>query len=129
VVSYLSKSQLLHLHQRLIERFGGPAGLRDEGALDSALARPQATFDGEDLYPTLAEKAAAFFHSLISNHPFRDGNKRLSAISAELFLLVNGLELAAADEELEELVMSSARGELAVEQIAIWLDQRLTPLR
>ena len=126
---YLSKSQLVHLHERLIDRFGGPAGLRDEGALDSALGRAQATFDGEDLYPTLAEKAAALFHSLVSNHPFVDGNKRVAAISAELFLLVNGFELAASDEDLEELVMSSARGELAVEEIAIWLDQRLTPLR
>jgi death-on-curing protein len=129
VVVYLSKSQVIHLHERLIDRFGGPAGLRDEGALDSALGRPQATFDGEDLYPTLAEKAAALFHSLVSNHPFLDGNKRLAAISSELFLLVNGLELAASDEDLEELVMSTARGELAVEQIAIWVDQRLTPLR
>jgi death on curing protein len=129
VVAYLSKSQLLHLHERLIDRFGGPAGLRDEGGLDSAIARPPATFDGEDLYATLAEKAAALFHSLVSNHPFLDGNKRLAAISAELFLLANGLELVASDEDLEELVMSSARGELAVEEIAIWLDQRLTPLR
>jgi death on curing protein len=129
VVAYLSKSQLIHLHELLIDRFGGRAGLRDEGALDSALGRPQATFDGEDLYATLAEKAAALFHSLISNHPFVDGNKRVAAISAELFLLVNGLELAASDGDLEELVVSSARGELAVEEIAIWLDQRLTPLR
>lgn len=128
MVVYLSKSQLLYLHERLIDRFGGPAGLRDEGALDSALARPQATFDGEDLYPTPPEKAAPLFHSLVSNHPFLDGNKRLAAISAELFLLVNGLELVASDEDLE-LVMSSARGELAVEEIAIWLEQRLTPLR
>ena len=129
MVAYLSKSQLLHLHEQLIDRFGGPTGLRDEGALDSAIARPQATFDGEDLYQTLAEKAAALLHSLVSNHPFLDGNKRLAAISAELFLLVNGLELMASDDDLEDLVMSSARGELAVEEIAIWLDQRLTPMR
>jgi death on curing protein len=129
VVAYLSKSQLLHLHQQLIKRFGGPAGLRDEGALDSALARPQATFDGEDLYATLAEKAAALFQRLVSNHPFLDGNERLAAISVELFLLANGHELVASDDDLEELVMSSARGELAVEEIAIWLDQRLTTLR
>jgi death-on-curing protein len=129
VVAYLSKSQILHLHERLIDRFGGPAGLRDEGALDSALARPQATFDGEDLYATLAEKAAALFHSLVSNHPFLDGNKRLAAISVELFLLANGHELVASDDDLEELVMSSARGALTVEEISIWLDQRLTTLR
>jgi death-on-curing protein len=129
VVVYLSKSQLVHLHERLIARFGGPEGLREEGALDSALARPQATFDGEDLYSTLAEKAAALFHSLVSNHPFLDGDKRLAAISVELFLLANGHELVASDDDLEELVMSSARGALTVEEISIWLDQRLTTLR
>jgi death-on-curing protein len=129
VVAFFSKAQLLHLHRRLIERFGGPAELRDEGALDSALGRPQSTYNGEDLYPTAAQKAAALLHSQVSNHPFLEGNKRLAAISAELFLLANGLELAASDEDLEEVVMSTARGELAVEQIAIWLDQRLRPLR
>jgi len=89
----------------------------------------QTAFDGEDLYATVAEKAAALFHSLVSNHPFLDGNKRLAALSAELLVLVNGLELVASDEDLEQLVMSSARGERAVEEIAIWHDQRLTALR
>lgn len=129
MVAYLSKSQLLHLHERLIKRFGGRGGLRDEGGLDSARARPQATFNGEDLHTTLAEKAAALFHSLVSNHPFLDGNKRVAAINVELFLLANGHELVASDDEMEELVMSSAKGKLAVEEIAIWLDQRLTTLR
>jgi death-on-curing protein len=129
VVSFLSKAQVLHLHQRLIDRFGGPVGLRDEGAPDSTLARPQSTFDGEDLYPSLAEKAATLLHSLVSNHPFLDGNKRVAALSAELFLLVNGLELTASDEDLEAMIMSSARGELVAEEIAIWINQRLSPLR
>ena len=129
MVAFLSKRQLLHLHRKLIGGFGGPPGLRDEGALDAALARPQSTFDGEDLYATLAQKSAALLHSLVANHPFVDGNKRLAAASAELFLMANGQELVASDDELEALIMSAARGELMVEQIAIWIDQRLQPLR
>ena len=129
MVVFLATPQILHLHRELIKRFGGPAGLRDESALDSALGRPQSTFDGEDLYATTAQKAAALLHSLVTNHPFLDGNKRLAAASAELFLLVNGQELVASDHELEALVMSAARGELVVEQIAICIDQRLRPLR
>ena len=88
-----------------------------------------ATFGGEDLYPTFAEKAAALLHSLVSNHPFLDGNKRTAAMSTELLLLVNGLEILASDQELEELVMSTARGERQAEEIAIWLEQRLSLLR
>ncbi len=129
MIVFLSKQQVLHIHQRQIERFGGSTGVRDEGALEAALARPMATFGGQDLYPTLAEKAAALLHSLVSNHPFLDGNKRTAAMSAELLLLVNGLEILASDQELEELVMSTARGERPAEEIAIWLAQRLSPLR
>ena len=127
--AFLSRAQVLRIHQRQIEHFGGINGVRDSRALDSALARPQSTFGGEDLYPTLAEKAAALLHSLVSNHPFLDGNKRTAAMSAELFLLVNGFELLASDEELEELVMSTARGEREAEEIGIWLEQRLRQLR
>ncbi len=129
MIVFLSKPQVLRVHERQIERFGGSAGLRDEGALDSALARPQATFGGEDLYPSLAEKAAALFHSLVANHPFLDGNKRTAAMCSELFVLVNGFEIEATDDELEELTMAAARGERESEEIAIWLEQRLRPLR
>jgi death-on-curing protein len=128
VVAFLSKAQVLRVHQRLIERFGGIAGLRDEAALDSALMRPQATFEGEDLYATPADKAAAMFHSLVVNHPFGDGNKRTAALCAELFLLVNGFELVASDDELEEITMSTARGEREAAEVAIWLEQRLRAL-
>lgn len=127
MIVFLSKAQVRRVHERLIERFGGAAGVRDEGALESALARPQATFEGEDLFSTAAEKAAALFHALVANHPFLDGNKRTAALCAELFLLVNGFELLASDDELEALTMSMARGERMVEEVAIWLEQRLRP--
>jgi death-on-curing protein len=128
VVAFLSKVQVLRVHQKLIERFGGIAGVRDAGALEAALERPQATFEGEDLYTTVGEKAAALFHSLVTNHPFTDGNKRTAALCAELFVLVNGFDLLATDEELEELTMATARGEREAAEVAIWLEQRLRPL-
>ena len=125
---YLSFDQILRIHERQIERFGGSSGIRDRGALEAAVSRPQATFGGEDLYPDLAEKAAALMHSLASNHPFVDGNKRTAAMSAELFLLFNGFELAADDDALEAVTMDLARGECRAEELAIWLRQRLEPI-
>jgi len=123
VTLYLSVEQLLRLHAAQISRFGGSAGLRDRGLLESAAARPAMTFDGEDLYPDLAAKAAALLHSLAMNHPFVDGNKRVAAAAAELFLAVNGAELPASDEELERLTMGVAGGELEVEALTIWMRQ------
>ena len=121
---YLSVMQVIDLHQRQVGSFGGSAGLRDKGALEAAAARWQMTFGGEDLYPELAEKAAALLHSLVMNHPFVDGNKRVGAMAAELFLVVNGVDLTASDEDFIELALAAARGELSAEAIAIWFRQR-----
>lgn len=125
---YLSVEQVLELHRLQLRRFGGAGGLRNRGALEAAVARPQATFGGDDLYPDLASKAAALLHSLVQNHAFVDGNKRVGAMATELFLLANEQEIEAADEELEELVLSVARGELSAEAVAIWIRQRARPL-
>jgi death on curing protein len=124
VTVYLSVEQLLRLHRMQLQRFGGRAGLRDRGALESAAARPRMTFGGEDLYPDVPAKAAALMHSLAMNHPFVDGNKRVAAISAELFLVVNGHELDAAAEALIEVTLALARGEVSAEALAIWIRQR-----
>jgi death on curing protein len=128
VTEYLSVRQVLRIHALQIDEFGGSAGVRDRGALESALARPQMTFDGEDLYRDLADKSAALLHSLVQNHPFLDGNKRVGAMAMELFVLANEYELRASDSELEELVLAIAGGELAAEAIAIWIRQRLRAL-
>jgi death-on-curing protein len=125
VTFYVSVEQLLRLHARQVERFGGSPGLRDRGGLESAAARPAMTFGGDDLFPDLAAKAAALMHSLVTNHPFVDGNKRLGASAAELFLVVNGAGLNALDAELEETTMSVARGEMEVEPLTIWFRQRI----
>ena len=123
----LSASQLVALHGELLKAFGGRRGLRDRGALESAAARPGMTFDGEDLYPDLAEKVAALMHSLVVNHAFVDGNKRVGAAAAELVVEVNGHRLLSADSDLENVTLAVARGELSAEALAIWFRQRLEP--
>jgi len=123
---YLSVEQILRLHETGIEVFGGSAGLRDRGALESAVARPAMTFGGEDLYPDEASKAAALLHSLVMNHAFVDGNKRVGIAAAELFLRLNGFRLAGDDSELEELTVTVARGEIDAEALAIWFRQRIS---
>ena len=125
MTEYLSIAQVLHLHALQTARFGGSRRLRDRGALEAAVARPQATFGGEDLHEDVAAKAAALAHSLIQNHPFLDGNKRVGAMAMELFLLVNGHALRASDEDLEDVVLAVARDGLAAEALAIWIRQRL----
>ena len=121
VFSYLTVEQVLFIHMRLIAETGGSLGLRDLALLESAVARPQATFGGEDLYPDLFTKAAALLDSLIRNHPFVDGNKRVGITAAGLFLRRNGQRLTATNTELEQFTLQAARSELAVEEIAAWL--------
>ena len=83
---YLSLAEVLILHERVVAETGGATGLRDLGALQSAMAQPRATFDGVDLYPSLAEKATALAYALVSNHPFVDGNKRIGHAALDAFL-------------------------------------------
>lgn len=128
MTEYLSVEQVLALHRALVHEFGGSAGLRDRGALESAVARPAMTFGGEDLYVDLAAKAAALMHSLVLNHPFIDGNKRAGVAAAEFFLEYNRQIIDATDEELEAITLSVAEGTLEVEALAIWIRQRLTEL-
>ena len=102
---YLNLGQVMELNRRLIEASGSAAGIRDLGALESALAQPKATFAGRDLYPALAEKAAALCYSLAQNHPFLDGNKRVSRAAMETFLWLNGSEPSATVDEQERLMI------------------------
>jgi death-on-curing protein len=124
VTFYLSLEQVLELHRAQIRHFGGSAGLRDRGALEAALGRPPATFGGEDLYPDIEAKAAALMHSLVMNHPFVDGNKRVGAHACVLFFLSNDAEPAFSPAELVQITLAVARGEVAAEALAIWLRQR-----
>jgi len=124
VTVYLSLEQVLALHRLQVGRFGGLAGLRDRGALLSAIARPPATFGGEDLHEDVPAKAAALMHALVMNHPFGDGNKRVGAHAALLFLLVNGWQPLITAADLVAMTMAVARGELEADALAIWFRQR-----
>src|SRR5262249_39560109 len=117
--------QVLALHDALVGRFGGGPGLRERGVLESAVARAAMTFGGEDLYSDLPAKAAALMHSLVLDHPFVDGNKRIGIAAGELLVEVNGSILDASDDELEDLTLAVAEGKVAVEALAIWFRQRL----
>jgi death-on-curing protein len=123
VTGYLSLSQLLRLHEMQIRAFGGSTGVRDRGGAEAALARPQATFGGEDLYPDVEAKAAALMHSLVANHPFVDGNKRAGAAGREL---PERQRRGARDRgrRASNITLAVARGEVSAEALAIWLRQR-----
>ncbi|RPI50844.1 MAG: type II toxin-antitoxin system death-on-curing family toxin, partial [Chloroflexi bacterium] len=100
---HLTLSELLLLHRRIIEQSGGSTKIHDIGALESALAQPRMTFLGEDLYPNVVEKAAALGFSLVMNHPFADGNKRLRHAAMEVFLYLNGYEIRSPLDEQEQV--------------------------
>ena len=125
---YLSLAQVVELQRELLAAFGGLAGIRDRGSLEASIARPAMTFGGEDLYADLPAKAAALLHSLVLNHPFLDGNKRVGAAAAELMLELNGFALVASDQEFESIALATARGEMSAEALAIWFRQRSRPL-
>ena len=125
---YLHFGEVLDLHRRVLEGSGGAPGLRDLGALESAIAQPFATFGGEDLYPTVVEKAAALAFSLVSNHAFVDGNKRVGHAAMETFLVLNGLELRATSDEQEELILRLASGGLSRSELSTWLANHVMPL-
>lgn len=120
-IRYLTLSELIHLHERIIKQSGGATGLLDSGALESALQQPRQTFDGEDLYPSIVDKAAALAFSLILNHSFLDGNKRLGHAAMEVFLVLNGFELFAAVEEQERIILQVAAGELQRVDFTSWV--------
>lgn len=123
----LTPAQILFLHYRLIATTGGGHGIRDLGALQAAAARPQATFDGVELYPDLFAKAAALFKSLIRNHPFIDGNKRTAVAAAALLLLRNDYRLTSGQEELYAFTMRMATGEAGQEETRQWFSGHATP--
>jgi death-on-curing protein len=122
---YLTLEEVLELHRLALEQSGGLDGIRDFGGLESALAQPQMTFGGQDLYPSLAEKAAAIAYSLVCNHPFVDGNKRAGHLAMETFQVLNGWELAAGVDEQERIMLQVAAGMLKREAFTTWVQSHL----
>ena len=117
----LSKNQVTALHSALIRELGGIDGIRDEGLLESALAAPFQTFGGEPVYPSLQAKAAQLGFGLIRNHPFVDGNKRIGAHTMLVFLAVNGIELRYEQQELIDIVLSVAAGQIDRQGLLQWI--------
>ena len=116
--NFVSKSMVLSIHARQIERFGGTPGVRDEGLLKSTLAQPQATFGGQFLHPTISEQAAAYLYHIGMNHPFIDGNKRTAFAVMDTFLRLNGCALNLTDDRAYDLVMRVARGTMTKEELS-----------
>lgn len=125
MVRYLSVTEVFDLHQRLITQSGGSEGLRDQAALISAVRQPQMEFGGEELSPSISEKAAALGFALIRNHPFVDGNKRVGHAAMEVFLILNGWEIEAEVDEQERLVLDVAAGGVERDELTEWLSNHL----
>ena len=119
----LEQRQVLLLHQMLTEETGGDPGLRDAGLLDAALESAFATFDGAELYPTVSEKAARLGFSLIANHAFVDGNKRIGMLVMLVFLRLNGIELNTTSAELARVGLAVAAGEMRYNALLRWIEQ------
>jgi len=124
----LSTLEVLELHRMAIERFGGDPGMSDEGLLDSAVAQPRMSFGGELLYPTIEEQAAAIGFSLIMNHPFLDGNKRVGYLAMEGTLVINGYELQADVDDAERMTLAIAAGEAEREDLVEWVRQHMVKI-
>jgi len=125
VTRYLSAEQVVSLHQGLTGLLSGDPGIRDLRALDAAVVKPTLVFEGEDLYPSLAAKAAALLQALVTTSPFVTASKGTAAVAAECFLAANGVALTATDQDLVQLTTAVEKGEMAIEAITVWMGQRV----
>jgi death on curing protein len=121
MIRYLTLAEVIELHSQILEQAAGSSGIRDMGALESAIAQPRMTFGGEQLYPTIIEKASALGFSIVMNHPFIDGNKRAGHAAMEIFLVLNRLEIKAVVDEQERVILALAAGELNRDAFTDWL--------
>ena len=117
----LTKEQVVSIHSSLIKASGGTDGVRDDGLLESALESPFQTFDGHDLYPSIIQKAARIGYSLVSNHPFIDGNKRIGIHIMLVFLAINGIDISCTQEDLIKIGLSLAYDTMTFEELSVWL--------
>jgi death on curing protein len=128
-IRFLGLDEVLALHREQVERYGGIAGVRDLGLLESAVAAPEASFDGAYLHGTLPEMAAAYLYHPAQNHPFLDGNKRVAAASMFMFLYMNDLDLDCTEDELVELTLGVASSNVTKAEISVFLSTHVRPTR
>ena len=125
---YLTLAEVLELHRRIIEQSGGADGVRVLGGVESAVAQPQMTFGGDELYPSIESKSTALCFSLVMNHPFVDGNKRIGHAAMGTFLVLNGYELVADVDDAEKVILTLAAGELTREELLEWIASQIQRL-
>lgn len=118
---FLSLPEVLAIHQDQLARYGGAAGIRDIGLLKSALGMPQATYGGVFLHTDIYEMAASYLFHLVKNHPFIDGNKRVGAVAALVFMALNGFESHAPQDEFADMVLAVARGDMHKAQVVMFI--------
>ncbi len=123
---YLTLGEVVALHRAILAATGGADGIRDLGALESALAQPKATFDGTYLYPSVVDKASALAFGLAMNHPFVDGNKRIAHAAMAVFLDLNGLAIEATVGEQEQLMLDLAAGQVSRGALTDWLQRHVS---
>ena len=123
---HLTLNEVLDLYRQVMEQSGGAVGIRDLNALESAVAQPRMTFGGEELYPTVVGKASALGFSLVMNHPFVDGNKRIGHAAMETFLVLNGFEINASVDEQERIILQLAASDLDRDEFTKWLHAHIT---
>jgi death-on-curing protein len=120
--TYITLDTVLAIHDDMVNRYGGSHGIRDLGLIQSAIARPQSSFGGDDLYPNVFDKAAALFHSLMFNHAFIDGNKRTTIVSTARFLFLNEFELDVSQEDFVTFPLLVENKHLSIEKISKWIE-------
>ncbi len=121
----ISLNEVLEIHELLISEFGGSLGTRDLNLLNSALNRPFSGSGNVEFYPNLTEKAAALIESIVSNHPFIDGNKRTAYVLMRLYLIEEGYDINASQNEKYEFVLKIADGKLNYKEIVKWIESKL----
>ncbi len=117
----ITKAQVLRMHSRMIAETGGTDGIRDEGLLESALETPFQSFEGMEVYPIIWQKAARLGYSLVKNHAFVDGNKRIGAHTMLVFLALNGIKIICTQSEIADMILRVASGEADCSVLEQWL--------
>lgn len=112
---------IYELHDQLEEAFILSSGVRDENLLASAVNTPFQTFMGNDLYPSIYDKAAQLCYGIVKNHPFTDGNKRTALHSMYVYLIINGFDITATQQEVEDLIINVAAGKMTNTELVQWL--------
>ena len=125
MMGFLSYENIVLFHEKIIQETGGSTGIRDRGLIESALNRAFMTYDGKDLYPSINEKIAVLAHSLISNHGFVDGNKRIGVAVMVILLKMNNIKVSYTQKELIDLGLRTAEGLMKEKDILNWINEHI----